>query len=1078
MKTIKTFAEGTMKFRGTALIAIIFVLTVVFPGVLQAAPIHGEVFDLRQPDGSMVPVRVWGDEFYQRVESLDGYSLIRNEEGWICYAELSANQSEFVATDVVYVTDEADEAEQNKKLSKAEKNKRKATNRLMREKAKELKEKKGFKKQFKIKSESRQAKIKKNKKRLGYEKLLKSRSYKNVGGNYIFGAAPGGSISPGDIADLPVNASPLLGQVIGLTVCVDFPRFPAETDRDQGGLPQLPPVILASDVENYLNQPGYTSFNNNGSIYDYFYDVSGGNLQYTNILPDAGYDLPDDVPPHGGYYTALHPKEYYDNPDDPFGEKAGELLGEVLNWLEENFFVFTQLTLDESDDQDENDTMIAVNIFYEGFPLSGWSQGLWPHSGFYGDFTSERYGVSSGPYQITSLGNSLSIGTFCHENGHMIADWPDLYDYGFESSGVGNFCLMASGGPSNNPTPPNAYFRHLKAWDEVVDISGILQPSGFHLSNSNTSFIFKNPLDDAESFYIESRKWNGRNAGLPDEGLVVWHVDQNGDNDYEQMTPELHYQVSLEQADGRFDLEAGVNGGDTTDLFDPGIEFTDNTLPNAHWWDGRDSGLIISNIADDGTYMYFGDDQLPPMPDPPSWQIEPVATGTATILMRSVNATDINGVEYYFDAETDSSLFGDEFGEVTFDSGWVGDPTYYRGGYTEDQSYYFRVQTRDSLGNVSKWSAIVEAIPNAAAPMYPFDAEDVWWEQEPKQVFGTRVAMTVAEGYSEFGTTIQYEIECTDTTDPAGTAAFDRPYSSSRDHMITGQAGASYTFRCRFKDSNGTESGFSPEVTVALTEPGRLLEVPSAYSTIQAAINAADLLRGDTVLVRPGVYNEHDLVLDTAWNNTDWGPVGGSPDPSKIRLTIRSESPDDRSVVDATILNCSGGRAFDFSDTGGVGRDFIVDGLTIQNGSPSSLFGAGDIYGGAFYLKAWSGGGTTYYPKPTIRNCIFENCRAWGTTGDPGTDVDTFNQDTGEWEAAAAPGEDGAPGGDGGDGSLGKGGAIYCVQNSEPLIENCQFINCYARGGDGGDGGRGGNGGQAVEDDPDTPDDDETAPGG
>ncbi|MHC5000331.1 MAG: hypothetical protein ACYTE1_05865, partial [Planctomycetota bacterium] len=128
MKTIKTFAEGTMKFRGTALIAIIFVLTVVFPGVLQAAPIHGEVFDLRQPDGSMVPVRVWGDEFYQRVESLDGYSLIRNEEGWICYAELSANQSEFVATDVVYVTDEADEAEQNKKLSKAEKNKRKATN--------------------------------------------------------------------------------------------------------------------------------------------------------------------------------------------------------------------------------------------------------------------------------------------------------------------------------------------------------------------------------------------------------------------------------------------------------------------------------------------------------------------------------------------------------------------------------------------------------------------------------------------------------------------------------------------------------------------------------------------------------------------------------------------------------------------------------------------------------------------------------------------------------------------------------------------------------------------------------------
>ncbi|MHC5122513.1 MAG: hypothetical protein ACYSO7_13560, partial [Planctomycetota bacterium] len=38
MKTIKTFAEGTMKVRGTALIAIIFVLTIAFSGIIQAAP--------------------------------------------------------------------------------------------------------------------------------------------------------------------------------------------------------------------------------------------------------------------------------------------------------------------------------------------------------------------------------------------------------------------------------------------------------------------------------------------------------------------------------------------------------------------------------------------------------------------------------------------------------------------------------------------------------------------------------------------------------------------------------------------------------------------------------------------------------------------------------------------------------------------------------------------------------------------------------------------------------------------------------------------------------------------------------
>ena len=45
---------------------------------ILAAPIIGGRFEIRQPDGTMVPVRIWGDEFYQVVESLDGYTLIRD----------------------------------------------------------------------------------------------------------------------------------------------------------------------------------------------------------------------------------------------------------------------------------------------------------------------------------------------------------------------------------------------------------------------------------------------------------------------------------------------------------------------------------------------------------------------------------------------------------------------------------------------------------------------------------------------------------------------------------------------------------------------------------------------------------------------------------------------------------------------------------------------------------------------------------------------------------------------------------------------------------------------------------------
>ena len=61
-----------------------------------AAPHEGEQFSLRQPDGTTVPVLVWGDEFHQDVESPDGYTLVRDKDGWICYAILSADENEYI----------------------------------------------------------------------------------------------------------------------------------------------------------------------------------------------------------------------------------------------------------------------------------------------------------------------------------------------------------------------------------------------------------------------------------------------------------------------------------------------------------------------------------------------------------------------------------------------------------------------------------------------------------------------------------------------------------------------------------------------------------------------------------------------------------------------------------------------------------------------------------------------------------------------------------------------------------------------------------------------------------------------
>jgi hypothetical protein len=69
----------------------------------------------------------------------------------------------------------------------------------------------------------------------------------------------------------------------------------------------------------------------------------------------------------------------------------------------------------------------------------------------------------------------------------------------------------------------------------------------------------------------------------------------NGNN-WENMTPERHYECSLVQADGKYDLEKGENHGDEHDLYEAGGEISDDTQPNCKWWDGSDSALYIRDI--------------------------------------------------------------------------------------------------------------------------------------------------------------------------------------------------------------------------------------------------------------------------------------------------------------------------------------------------------------------------------------------------------------------------------------------------------------------------------------------------
>jgi len=89
------------RVRATALLASAVFSCALLATTVRADPVVGELRPLRQPDGTTLTVRIWGDEFYSVVESLDGYTLVPDlPSGWICYAQLDAAADRLVSTGI------------------------------------------------------------------------------------------------------------------------------------------------------------------------------------------------------------------------------------------------------------------------------------------------------------------------------------------------------------------------------------------------------------------------------------------------------------------------------------------------------------------------------------------------------------------------------------------------------------------------------------------------------------------------------------------------------------------------------------------------------------------------------------------------------------------------------------------------------------------------------------------------------------------------------------------------------------------------------------------------------------------
>ena len=361
-----------------------------------------------------------------------------------------------------------------------------------------------------------------------------------------------------------------IGRVRGLTILVNFRDVTSTVTRD--------------DVDAMLNSDNYTRNGNICSAREYFRRVSSGKLDYQNVVV--------------GPFQLSREREFYVN---------NLLIEEALQLA-----VASGVDLKQFDSRNQN-IIDALNVLYAG--QTQYRGELWPHNF---NINLQFGTMHTDLYLLTSLGRTaadLSIGTFCHENGHLLCRFPDMYDYGERdgdtaaSAGIGNYCLMGSGNHVDNgrsPSPVCAYLRDLAGWcDNEIDLGA---PGEFDARQGdyNTVMKFRSSKPN-EYFLVENRSKMDLDRGGLSSGLAVYHCDILGSNELQQGTATKHYQCALLQADGERHLELNVNQGDGADLFGAvaGVALSSESRPNSREWDGRESGLVISDISAAGPVIKF-----------------------------------------------------------------------------------------------------------------------------------------------------------------------------------------------------------------------------------------------------------------------------------------------------------------------------------------------------------------------------------------------------------------------------------------------------------------------------------------
>jgi immune inhibitor A len=208
-----------------------------------------------------------------------------------------------------------------------------------------------------------------------------------------------------------------------------------------------------------------------------------------------------------------------------------------------------------------------------------------------------------------------TVGVYAHEFGHILG-LPDEYDYGYESQGTGRVSLMSGGSwnrcpnvypycsgnsPSHLSALQTAWLGFVTPVEVTASTFGLTIPP-IETTPFGAMYKVVYPGTDGKEYWLfENRQQIGFDQGFAGmtakaHGLCVYHVDENvfervgwlpneaecvrdhvyvgyprncdcGTIEPNRNNGEKWYGISVEQADGLYQLELGLSGGSWQDFY-------------------------------------------------------------------------------------------------------------------------------------------------------------------------------------------------------------------------------------------------------------------------------------------------------------------------------------------------------------------------------------------------------------------------------------------------------------------------------------------------------------------------------